>query len=48
MGKSVLQFNYELNNRPEWVRIPLEGMLSLLPTAVSLQPETAMQLANKT
>jgi len=29
--KCVYEIGYELNNRPEWVEIPLRGLLSLLP-----------------
>jgi trehalose synthase-fused probable maltokinase len=31
LEKAVYELNYELNNRPEWVRIPLRGILELLP-----------------
>ncbi|MBI2880183.1 MAG: maltose alpha-D-glucosyltransferase [Candidatus Tectomicrobia bacterium] len=31
--KAVYELDYELNNRPDWARIPLEGILSLLETA---------------
>jgi maltose alpha-D-glucosyltransferase / alpha-amylase len=30
LEKAVYELNYELNNRPDWVRIPLAGILSLL------------------
>jgi maltose alpha-D-glucosyltransferase/alpha-amylase len=30
LGKALYELNYELNNRPEWVRIPLWGILELL------------------
>jgi maltose alpha-D-glucosyltransferase/alpha-amylase len=30
MEKSLYELRYELNNRPDWVRIPLEGVLQLL------------------
>jgi maltose alpha-D-glucosyltransferase/alpha-amylase len=30
MEKSLYELRYELNNRPDWVRIPLEGILQLL------------------
>jgi len=30
LGKAIYELAYELNNRPEWVRIPLEGILHLL------------------
>lgn len=30
LEKAVYELNYELNNRPEWVNIPLQGILQLL------------------
>ena len=33
--KALYELGYELNNRPDWVRIPLIGILQLLQT-----PET--------
>ena len=30
LDKALYELNYELNNRPEWVRIPLRGVLRLL------------------
>ncbi|HWO94162.1 MAG TPA: putative maltokinase, partial [Dehalococcoidia bacterium] len=30
MEKAVYELGYELNNRPEWVRLPLQGILQLL------------------
>lgn len=30
LEKAVYELNYELNNRPNWVRIPLAGIASLL------------------
>jgi maltose alpha-D-glucosyltransferase/alpha-amylase len=30
LAKAFYELNYELNNRPDWVRIPLGGVLSLL------------------
>ena len=30
LEKAVYELGYELNNRPDWVRIPLEGILHLL------------------
>jgi maltose alpha-D-glucosyltransferase / alpha-amylase len=30
LDKALYELNYELNNRPEWVRIPLLGILDLL------------------
>jgi predicted trehalose synthase len=30
LDKAFYELNYELNNRPEWVRIPLLGILAIL------------------
>jgi predicted trehalose synthase len=30
LDKAIYELIYELNNRPDWVRIPLRGILSLL------------------
>ena len=30
LGKAVYELGYELNNRPDWVRIPVQGVLQLL------------------
>jgi len=30
LDKALYELNYELNNRPDWVRIPLRGLLDLL------------------
>jgi maltose alpha-D-glucosyltransferase/alpha-amylase len=30
LEKAIYELGYELNNRPEWVRIPLEGVMHLL------------------
>jgi maltose alpha-D-glucosyltransferase/alpha-amylase len=30
LGKAFYELSYELNNRPDWVRIPLRGLLGLL------------------
>ena len=30
LDKALYELNYELNNRPEWVRIPLRGVLGLM------------------
>ncbi|MBM4259049.1 MAG: maltose alpha-D-glucosyltransferase [Deltaproteobacteria bacterium] len=34
LEKAVYELSYELNNRPEWVRIPLAGILQLLGEAI--------------
>jgi maltose alpha-D-glucosyltransferase/alpha-amylase len=33
LEKAFYELKYELNNRPDWVRIPLRGILELLDTA---------------
>lgn len=30
LDKAIYELGYELNNRPDWVRIPLDGILQLL------------------
>ena len=30
LDKACYELVYELNNRPDWVRVPLRGMLSLV------------------
>jgi maltose alpha-D-glucosyltransferase/alpha-amylase len=30
LDKAIYELNYELNNRPAWVRIPVEGILQLV------------------
>ena len=30
LNKALYELNYELNNRPEWVRIPLWGIAELM------------------
>ena len=30
LDKALYELNYELNSRPDWVRIPLRGVLDLL------------------
>jgi maltose alpha-D-glucosyltransferase/alpha-amylase len=33
MEKAVYEVGYELNSRPEWVRVPLQGILQLVEAA---------------
>jgi maltose alpha-D-glucosyltransferase/alpha-amylase len=33
MEKCVYEFGYELNNRPDWVHIPVRGMVDLVEGA---------------
>ncbi len=30
LDKALYELHYELNNRPDWLRIPLRGMTQLL------------------
>jgi len=30
LEKALYELAYELNNRPDWVRIPIQGILELL------------------
>ena len=30
LDKAVYEVGYELNNRPDWVSVPLQGLLDLL------------------
>jgi maltose alpha-D-glucosyltransferase/alpha-amylase len=33
LQKAVYELNYELNNRPEWVAVPIRGILQLMGAA---------------
>jgi predicted trehalose synthase len=33
LEKAVYELGYELNNRPDWVRVPVEGILELIKSA---------------
>ena len=35
LDKAIYELGYELNNRPTWVRIPLDGISQLLQPAIS-------------
>jgi predicted trehalose synthase len=35
LEKAVYELRYELNNRPDWVRIPVAGIASLLEEGVA-------------
>jgi predicted trehalose synthase len=35
LEKAVYELRYELNNRPDWVKIPVAGILRLLETPVA-------------
>jgi len=30
LDKALYEVGYELNNRPDWVRVPLQGILQLI------------------
>ena len=30
LRKAIYELGYELNNRPDWVKIPLQGILELV------------------
>ncbi len=32
LEKAVYELGYELNNRPEWVKLPIQGIMQLLQT----------------
>ncbi len=34
LEKAVYELGYELNNRPDWVAIPLEGISKALETSI--------------
>jgi maltose alpha-D-glucosyltransferase/alpha-amylase len=38
LEKALYELRYELNNRPEWARIPLRGILQLLDESVLSSP----------
>jgi predicted trehalose synthase len=33
LEKSVYELNYELNNRPDWVEVPLLGIVELIESS---------------
>ena len=48
LDKALYELGYELNNRPEWVHVPIEGLLRLLPGAPVSSPATEPQTATRT
>jgi predicted trehalose synthase len=38
LDKAVYELQYELNNRPDWVRVPLWGLLQLLRPGEAAAP----------
>ncbi len=45
LDKALYELLYELNNRPDWVRIPLQGILALLEQAEGVAPGPAGRAA---
>jgi maltose alpha-D-glucosyltransferase/alpha-amylase len=43
LDKALYELGYELNNRPEWVHVPLGGLLQLLQDALAGQPSPEPQ-----
>jgi maltose alpha-D-glucosyltransferase / alpha-amylase len=41
LEKALYELGYELNNRPDWVRIPLTGILQLIQPPQAQSPEAA-------
>ena len=41
LEKALYELGYELNNRPDWIQIPLTGILQLLEAPVLEAPEAA-------
>ena len=40
LEKAVYELGYELNNRPDWVKIPIEGIRQLMAVAADTDRET--------
>ena len=40
LDKAIYELGYELNNRPNWVHIPLKGLLRLLSSNNALDEAT--------
>ena len=34
LEKAIYEIGYELNNRPDWLKVPLEGILQLMKASV--------------
>ena len=47
LDKALYELGYELNNRPEWVHVPLEGLLRLLPGASMNAPAPEPQASTR-
>ncbi|MGH7194720.1 MAG: hypothetical protein ACREJM_14470, partial [Candidatus Saccharimonadales bacterium] len=49
LEKSVYELSYELNNRPDWVEVPLLGIHDLLDATqcATGKPETKQEVASE-
>ena len=39
LDKAIYELNYELDNRPDWVAVPIEGILELIKTKMAVGPQ---------
>jgi len=39
LEKAIYELSYELNNRPDWVGLPIEGILQLIKPAANDAPQ---------
>jgi trehalose synthase-fused probable maltokinase len=46
LRKAIYELGYELNNRPDWVKIPLQGILELLPEKSETKTELKSEAKN--
>ena len=46
LRKAIYELGYELNNRPDWVKIPLQGILELLPEKIETKSELKSEAKN--
>lgn len=47
LEKAIYELNYELNNRPDWVLIPLRGIKALMGRSASLLEQEEKQITNQ-
>ncbi len=48
LRKAIYELGYELNNRPDWVKIPLQGILNLMGEQTSAAAATKESTAKET
>jgi maltose alpha-D-glucosyltransferase/alpha-amylase len=44
LEKAIYEISYEMNNRPSWLRIPLRGILTLIPAPPDSKPTVQPQV----